>query len=165
VKAQAVFSSRQRDPIALNSALTCLATSWLLAACGTDVGEEPPLINARERGPAVLVFYGDTTTVQLPAATRVGQATTVRFTSFGGGCISKDVTEADVAGLTAEVRAYRREPGRLPPNMACTSVLRLDDNVVEVRFAREGRARVRIVGLERPGDRPFVLERELEVTP
>ncbi len=144
---------------------TSLVTLWLLAACNPDGAEGPSHFDAGDRGPAVLAFFGDTTAVELAAITRVGQATTVRFTSFAGGCISKDTTEADVAGLTAEVRAYRREPVRLPPNTACTADLRLDQNEVEVRFTKVGRARVRIVGLARPGDRPFVLERDIEVTP
>jgi len=144
--------------------LTSLAALWLLVGCGADGPGEPPLFNAGERGPAVVVFYGDTSVVQLAASTRVGEATTVRFTSFAGGCIRQDTTEADVAGLTAEVRAYRREPARLPPNTACPAELRLDQNVVDVRFTAPGRARVRIVGLARPGDHPVVLERELEVT-
>jgi hypothetical protein len=144
---------------------TELAIVWLLAACGTDNPAEPPFFGAGERGPAVLVFYGDTSAVELATSTRVGEATTVRFTSFSGGCISKDSTVADVAGLRAEVRPYRREPARIPSNTACPSILRVDDNVVEVRFAEPGRARVRIVGLARPGDRPFVLERDLTVTP
>jgi len=107
---------------------TSLATLWLLAACNPEGAEGPSHFDAGDRGPAVLAFYGDTTAVELAAATRVGQATTVRFTSFA----------AD---------------------------LRLDHNEVEVRFAKVGRARVRIVGLARPGDRPFVLERDIEVTP
>ena len=144
--------------------VTSLATIWLITACSADP-EGPSLFDAGDRGPAVLAFYGDTSAVELPASTRVGQPTAVRFTSFAGGCTGKDSTEADVAGLTAEVRAYRREPLRLPPNTACTADLRLDHNVVEVRFAKAGRARVRIVGLARPGDRRFVLERDIEVTP
>jgi hypothetical protein len=98
------------------------------------------------------VFYGDTTAVQLAASTRVGQVTPVRFTGFAGGCVRQDTTEAEVAGLEAEVRPYKREPTRLPRNRACTAELRLDQNVAQVRFVEPGRARVRIVGLARPGD-------------
>lgn len=141
------------------------AIMWLLAACSADGAGGPSLFQDRERGPAVLAFYGDTSSVELPAVTRVGQATTVRFTSFAGGCIRKDSTEADVAGLTAEVRPYRRDRRRLAPNMACTAELRMDSNVVDIRFMKAGRARVRIVGLAQPGDHRFVLERDLEVTP
>jgi len=52
-----------------------------------------------------------------------------------------------------------------PANTACSAQLRLDQNVVQLRFAEPGRAHVRIVGLARPGDHPFVLERDLQVTP
>ena len=142
-----------------------LAAAWLLAACSTGGPVEPPLFGAGDRGPAVLAFYGDTSAVQLATSTRVGEATTVRFTSFAGGCISQDSTVADVAGLRAEVRPYRREPAQRPANTACPSNLRVDQNVVEVRFTEPGLARVRIVGLARPGDSPFVLERDLLVTP
>ncbi len=52
-----------------------------------------------------------------------------------------------------------------PEESARTAELRLDQNVLQLRFAEPGRAHVRIVGLARPGDRPFVLERDLQVTP
>lgn len=145
--------------------VACLAGLWLLAGCNANGPEESPLFNAGERGPAVLAFYGATGAVELASSTRVGEVTTVRFTSFGGGCVARDSTEADVAGLSAEVRPYRREPAHLPANTACTAELRLDQNVVQLRFAEPGRAHVRIVGLARPGDHPFVLERDLQVTP
>jgi hypothetical protein len=140
-----------------------LATLWLLAACGAAGPDES--LRHSDRGPAVLAFYGDTTSVELAASTRVGEATAVRFTSFGGGCIRRDTTVAEVSGLSAEVRPYRLEPTEPPPNTACTSELRLDQNVVQLRFVQPGRARVRIVGLARPGNQPFVIERELQVTP
>lgn len=139
------------------------AIMWLLAACSDGAGG-PSLFQDRERGPAVLAFYGDTSAVELPAVTRVGEATTVRFTSFAGGCIRKDSTEVEIAGLTAEVRPFRRDPSRLKPDIVCTADLRLDNNIVELWFAKPGRAKVRIVGLAQPGDHQFVLERELEVT-
>jgi hypothetical protein len=138
---------------------------WVLGSCSPERTGEPSLFDLRERGPAVLAFYGDTTTVEIPAVTRVGQATTVRFTTFAGGCIRKDSTEADVAGLAAEVRAYQRDPNRVAPSLVCTAELRLHDNVAELRFAKAGRAKVRIVGLTQPGDHQFVLQREIEVTP
>jgi hypothetical protein len=142
-----------------------LATLWLLAACGAAGPDESSLLRQGERGPAVLAFYGDTTSVELATSTRVGEPTAVRFTSFGGGCIRPDTTVAEVSGLSAELRPYRLEPTDLPPNTACTSELRLHQNVVQLRFAQPGRARVRIIGLARPGDRPFAIERELQVAP
>jgi hypothetical protein len=149
----------------LSTRLATLAVGWLFVGCTAAGPDDSPLLSTTERGPALLVFYGDTTAVELAASVRVGEVAIVRFTSFGGGCVSQDMTEAAVSGLTAEVRAYRREPRELPPNTACTAELRIDQNVTELRFAELGHAHVRIVGLARPGDRPFVLERDLLVTP
>jgi hypothetical protein len=149
----------------LSTRLATLAVGWLFMGCTAAGPDDPPLLSTTERGPALLVFYGDTTAVELAASVRVGEVAIVRFTSFGGGCIRQDRTEAAVSGLTAEVRGYRREPRELPPNTACTLELRTDHNVAELRFAEPGLAHVRIVGLARPGDRPFVLERDLLVTP
>jgi hypothetical protein len=145
--------------------LVGLATLSLLAACAGAGPDDSQLLNRGERGPAVLAYYGDTTAVELAESTRVGEATAVQFISFGGGCIVQDTTVAEVSGLSAEVRPYRLEPTELPPNTGCTMELRLDQNVVQLRFAQPGRARVRIVGLARPGDRPFVVVRELQVAP
>jgi hypothetical protein len=149
----------------LSTRLASLAAAGLLAGCTAAGPDESSLLSTAERGPAVLAFYGDTTAVELAASVRVGEVAIVRFTSFGGGCVRQDETEVAVSGLTAEVRPYRREPSKLPPNTACTADLRIDQNVAELRFAEPGRARVRIVGLARPGDQPFVLERDLLVTP
>ena len=148
-----------------SSRLTGLGTVWLLAACSADGAGGPSLFADRERGPAVLAFYGDTSVVELPAATRVSEATTVRFTSFAGGCVRQDSTESNVAGLSAEVRPHRRDPSRVRRDIVCTAELRIDNNAVELRFAEAGRAKVRIVGLAQPGDHRFILEREVEVTP
>ncbi len=41
-----------------------LVTMWLLVACSADGAEEVSLLDAGARGPAVLVFYGDTTAVR-----------------------------------------------------------------------------------------------------
>jgi hypothetical protein len=145
--------------------LASMTAGWLLVACTAAGPDDSSLLSTSERGPAVLAFYGDTTAVQLAPSVRVGEVTTLRFTSFAGGCISQDRTDAAVSGLIAEVRPYRREPSQLPPNTACTADLRIDQNVAELRFAEPGRARVRIVGLARPGDQFFVLERDVLVTP
>jgi hypothetical protein len=142
--------------------LAGFAATWLLTACTNSGLDDSSFFSAAERGPALLAFYGDTSVVQLAAAARVGEVTTVRFTSFSGGCIRQDETEVAVSGLTADIRPHRSE---LPPNTVCTSELRIDQNVAELQFAEPGRARVRIVGVARPGDRPFVLERDLLVNP
>jgi len=149
-------------PVRHSRQLATLAATRLLAACTNSGPDDSSLLSAAERGPALLAFYGDTSVVQLAATVRVGEVTTVRFTSFGGGCIRLGETEVSVSGLTSDIRPHRSE---LPPNTVCTAELRIDQNVAELQFAEPGRARVRIVGLARPGDRPFVLERDLLVTP
>jgi hypothetical protein len=141
--------------------LARLAATCLLAACGI-FGSDDSSLGANERGLAILAFYGDTSDVQLAATVRVGEVTSVRFTSFGGGCIRQDSTEVVVSGLTADIRPHRLEG---PPNAVCTANLRIDQNGADLRFGEPGRARVRIVGLAQPGDRLFVLERGLLVNP
>ena len=69
-----------------------------------------------------------------------------------------------VEGLSAEIRPYRLEPA-VDGSVVCTTELRLEERVVRVRFRQAGRTVVRLVGLARPGDRPLVLERELQVRP
>lgn len=138
-----------------------LAATCLLAACGM-FGPDDSSLGANERGLAILAFYGDTSDVQLPATVHVGEVTTVRLTSFGGGCIRQGITEVAVSGLTADIRPHRIEG---PPNAVCSAELRIVQNVAVLRFAEPGRARVRIVGLAQPGDRLLVLERNLLVNP
>jgi hypothetical protein len=141
-----------------------VATLWLLVACAAAEPEESALLKQGERGPAVLAHFGDTAAIEVPESTRVGEPTTVRITSFGGGCIRPDTTEAEVSGLSAVVRPYRVEPSELPPKSGCPLVLRFDRHTAQLRFSQPGRARVRILGLARPGDHPFVIERELQVS-
>jgi hypothetical protein len=147
--------------IGKSTRLVQLAAAGLFAACGI-FGPDDSSAGANERGLAILAFYGDTSDVQLASAVRVGEVTTLRFTSFGGGCIRRDSTEVAVADLTAVIRPHRLEA---PPNAVCSADLRIDQNVADLRFDEPGRARVRIVGLAQPGDRLFVLERDLLVNP
>ena len=141
--------------------LARLTATGLLAACGI-FGPEDSSLGSNQRGLAILAFYGDTSDVQLASTVRVGEVTAVRFTSFGGGCIRQDSTEVAVSGLTADIHPHRVEG---PANAVCTADLRIDQNVANLRFGEPGRARVRIVGLAQPGDRLFVLERDLLVSP
>ncbi|MFL5447174.1 MAG: hypothetical protein ACJ8A6_10030 [Gemmatimonadales bacterium] len=142
--------------------LACWAATWLLAGCASSGPDDASLLRDMEHGPALLAFYGDTSVVQLAATVRVGEVTPVRFTSFAGGCIRQAESVITVSGLTANIHSRRSE---LPSRAVCTTELRIDENVVELQFAEPGRARVRIAGLARPGDRPIVLERDLLVTP
>jgi len=142
--------------------LTYWSATCLLAACASSAPDDASLLDDMDRGPALLAFYGDTSVVQLAAKVRVGEVTTVRFSSFSGGCIRQAESVITVSGLTADIRSQRSE---LPSRPVCTTELRLDENVAELQFAEPGRAGVRISGLARPGDRLMVLQRDLLVTP
>jgi hypothetical protein len=146
--------------IALASRTGVLLASLLSLAACSSVG---PREGQTLRGPALLAFYGDVTEVQVPSAVRVGVSFTVSATSFDGGCIARGETDVTVAGLTAEVRPYRYETIEVPSSSPCTSELRIDHNTVPVQFDIPGNGRVRIIGLARPGERPYVVEREVTV--
>jgi hypothetical protein len=115
---------------------------------------------------AVLAFYGDTSSVQLPASARVGDSVTLRFSTFGGSCSRPGTVDVVISGLRAEVRPYlEKPPAELPDTVVCTAELLMDWRVAHLRFARPGRAEVRIVGVAVPEDRRLVLVRDLQVTP
>jgi len=140
-------------------ALTVLVSFVAVAACSAFGPEGPETV----RGAAILLHHGDTTTVTVPTSVRVGVPVSITATSFGGGCIAKGETELTLRGLEAEVRPYRYETIRLPPNMACTSELRIFQHTVTLEFEQPGVARVRVFGLRRPGETPYVVEREFPV--
>jgi hypothetical protein len=112
-------------------------------------------------GPALLAFYGEVTEVHVPTTVQVGVPFTVTATSFGGGCIAPGETRATISELRAEVRPYRAET----LGVACTSELRLDQNAALVQFDTPGEGQVRIIGLGRPGEQPYVVERRVLVSP
>lgn len=137
-----------------------LVASLLSAGACSSVG---PGEGRTVRGPALLVLNGDVTEVQVPTTAQVDVPFMVEATSFGGGCIARGETDASVTGLTAEVRPYRYETIELPPGAVCSSELRIDHNTVRVQFATPGEGRVRIVGLARPEEQPYVVERGVSV--
>ncbi len=141
--------------------LAVVVCSLALAACSAGGLDGPETV----RGAAILVDYGDTTTVTLSTSVRVGVPLSITVTSFGGGCITRGETESTVRGLEAEVRPYRYEIVRLPPNMACTDEFRIFQHTTSLQFGEPGDAHVRVLGLRRPGDAPYVVEREVQVVP
>jgi hypothetical protein len=149
--------------ISSRSALTVLLSVVTLVACSAT---EPPAGGPeRVRGPAILLFYGDTSSVSLPVSSHVGVPFALTVTSFGGGCIAHGGVEVTLRGLNAEVQPYRYEAVRLPPNMACTMELRIYHDTVSLKFNEPGDATVRVVGMRRPGDTPYVIEHHLTVLP
>ena len=142
------------------------AVLWISAACrGTGQSQAPPV---RQGEPALsdLAYYGDTSVVELPMSVRAGEVVTLRFTTFGGGCIRPGRVDVELSGLRAEVRPYLEPPPPdLPDTVVCTSDLQMNWRIVRLRFERPGEARIRIIGLAAPEDKLFVLERKLRVTP
>src|SRR5438034_11626995 len=90
----------------------------------------------------------------MPASVQVGEPVSVTVTAFGGGCIADGETDATVSGLEAEVRPYRNERVRLPPNTGCTMEPRLYTHTAVLTCAHPGEAQVRVVGLARPRATP-----------
>jgi len=148
--------------ISSRSVLTVLLSVVTLVACSAT---EPPAGGPeRVRGPAILLFYGDTSSVSLPVSSHVGVPFSLTVTSFGGGCIAHGGVEFTLRGLDAEVQPYRYDV-RLPPNMACTRELRVFHDTVSLEFDEPGDATVRAVGIRRPGDTPYIIEHHLTVLP
>jgi hypothetical protein len=139
---------------------------WISAGClGSNPSHAPP-VRPGEPAPSDLAYYGDTSTVELPTSTKVGEVVTLRFTTFGGGCISPGLVDVEISGLRAEVRPYlEKPPAEQPDTVVCTADLRMDSRVAHLRFERPGEATVRIIGHASPEDRPVVLERRLRVNP
>ena len=117
------------------------------------------------RAPAFLAYYGDTTAIRLPAAASVGRTVALTFTAFLGGCLRRGPTELALDGSSAHLRPSRIELADLPPNSACPGYLAIDEQTVLLRFSAAGTARVRLEGWAMPEDRPFVIERAIEIRP
>jgi hypothetical protein len=145
------------------SALAAVVSVVTLIGCSRMDWTAPVL--ERVRGPAIVLFYGDTSSVSLPASARVGVPFSITVTSFGGGCIAHGETEVTLHALESEVRPHRYEAVRLPPNVACTMELRIYRDTVSLVFGEPGEATVRVVGIRRPGDTLYIIERRLPVRP
>lgn len=147
--------------------LPLIALAALALGCSATLSPDEALTAKKNAGatvgPAVLSFFGDVTTVTLPESARVGEPVKVTATAFGGGCVSQGRTETAETGLMAEVRPLRVEVS--DPDAFCTMELRLFEHTAVLRFAEPGEALVRVIGIARPGDTPFVVERSLTVLP
>ena len=147
--------------------LPLIALATLALGCSATLSPDEALTAKRNAGatvgPAVLSFFGDVTTVTLPESARVGEPVRVTATAFGGGCVSQRGTESAASGLMAEVRPLRVEIS--DPDTFCTMELRIFEHATVLRFAEPGEALVRVIGIARPGDTPFVAERRLTVLP
>ena len=147
--------------------LPLIALATLALGCSATLSPDEALTAKRNAGatvgPAVLSFFGDVTTVTLPESARVGEPVRVTATAFGGGCVSEGGTETSVSARVAEVRPLRVEVS--DPDTFCTMEVRIFEHAAVLRFAEPGAALVRVIGIARPGDTPFVVERRLTVLP
>ena len=151
---------RRRLPLL---AFTVVSLGCSMAPAGPDKTLSARTYPHETVGPAILSFYGDVTTVTVPESARVGESVQITATSFGGGCVSDGGTEASVSGLVADVHPLRVENDH--PNAVCTMELKIFVHTTVVQFSEPGDALVRVTGIERPGDTPFVVERRLTVLP
>jgi hypothetical protein len=111
---------------------------------------------------ARLRFGSDPLVVEVPATARAGEPVEIHVTTYGGGCIREDTTVASVAGLDAEVVPYQLVYVTRPDEF-CALVLRVTRRSVHLTFSTAGRARVRVIGRQAPGDSLIVVTRGLIV--
>jgi hypothetical protein len=139
-----------------------LLCATALAACDavgpSDGGGDDDLV----RRPSVLALDGDSARLGLPDTVAVGASVVATVRSYGGGCIRAGETEVAVDGLAADVRPFDYFP--VPsPTRVCTADLRIIEHPATLRFARAGRAVVRVHGRRDGGDTPLVVQRTLVV--
>jgi hypothetical protein len=102
----------------------------------------------------VLALDGDSARLGLPDTVAVGASVVATVRSYGGGCIRAGETEVAVDGLAADVRPFDYFP--VPsPTRVCTADLRIIEHPATLRFARAGRAVVRVHGRRDGGDTPL----------
>lgn len=155
----------------LFSILVCIG----LLACGATPTETPasrlelPLAEEPLRvGKSVLrvarirMQGSDSIIVELPARVRRGEPADVYVTTYGGGCVGRDTTIANVLGQRALIVPYQREY-QPPSNGGCTAELRLERRPVRLVFATSGDAVVRVIGRVWPDTGLVAVERRLTV--
>ena len=147
---------------------TLLSATLLLGACSLAGGDEDePQAGSWSVHPGALLFYGDTSEVELSADTvRAGEPVRVSATTFGGGCTrAAGMRRAEMGGgkavLTPMDSLYTPRP-----NEACTMILKVLPHSTEVSFEESGIARIVIEGIQhRSGSEEQVrLERTVFVT-
>ena len=118
-------------------ALVCIGTSCAVSdAVHDDTYEERALI----------VYYGDTSSIVAPDTVLRGQRFTVAFQTFAGGC-TRSVARTHVAtsGLASVIQPYNRTTGA----QVCTRDLLWLRHVAQVRIDQAGIASLRVIGEQR----------------
>lgn len=146
-----------------------LLSSVAGVACSSTTGTEPPsrvILGGefkRERQLAVIRFYQDPMLIEVPSVVSRGVDFEVAVRTFGNGCVTQGDTEVSIAGRTAEVRPFDVFVTQLPPNSACTDILRYYLHRATMRFTEAGVATVRVRGRAQPGNDIIVVEHVVRV--
>jgi hypothetical protein len=148
-----------------NSMLRIASVTALIAsACSSGTEPPGPQPGTTVRRASTMDFYGEASAVTLPASVAANSPLTIKFVTFGGGCISRGETEVAVTGLEAQIRPYQYQ--YYPrADEGCTTDLRYDTNTAVLQFVTSGNGLIRIFGLKQPGGSDIVIERTITVTP
>jgi len=155
----------------LSRSLLVVAAAATVACTDTTGPGDPSALALEQPLPAAgksalragtILLYHEPTVVEVPSSATAGTPFTVTVTTYGGGCISEDVTVVHVDGERADVVPYQRiyNPAR---NVVCTSELRITRRQASVTFASSGTAVVRVIGRAQPADTLMQVERTVLV--
>lgn len=124
-----------------------------VSSCDDPTGPE----EVRKLG--VIDFHGDPIVITVPDTVSVGETFLVSVRTYGTGCVYKDATEVNTAGLSVDVSPYDRH--RVGVN--CPDVIREHDHTAILSLQQPGTATIRFHGLKRPGDLEISELREVVV--
>ena len=136
-----------------NCSLPLLIGVGLLMACDGIFGL------GEEKRVGVIEHYGAPVVITVPDSVQAGVSFEVSVLTYGGGCLSKDGTEVQVSGLSADVTPYDIHSGA----EACTDNLGLFDHRAMVTLRESGVAEIRFHGKQLPEDSLITVVREVVV--
>lgn len=114
---------------------------------------------ARDRDPAMIIFHGDTATIESPDTVTVGEPFRVRITTFGGGCIRRTAgAEILPREGVIEIRPYNHDTG----GPICTRELMFLVHEIDVRAESAGPVVLRVIGTARDAGTPDTRTAQLE---
>ena len=106
-----------------------------------------------------LASPADTALISLPSRAAVGIPVAIVVTTFGDGCYREGETEISRDALHVQITPFDyRWQGR---DVICTSILLRFRHETLVTFDTRGEAVITIHGVQQPGDRPFVVTRQI----
>lgn len=139
-----LVSTQAMKPLLLFTLCAVFAGCNLLDMFGDDAG-------SWRIQPGAIVFYGDSSSVELPDTVRAGESFEVSATTFGSGCTRAAGMRVDVQGVGAVLTPMDSvyTPG---PHEACTMELRELSHRAAITISSVGEAGIVIRGITRgPG--------------